>query len=610
MEGWGPVVRAPFAGGDGVLPPGVKYLPEFGVKVGRVFSYNRVSLPYQAKAGQGLLRQIQDSEDFCRRHGLELDTSLRLVDAGKSAYKGDHLKPGGDLHKLLELAEAGSLGPYPLLIIEALDRISRLAMFDTLNEVLLPLFRYGVTILSLEDNEFYDQRSISVDGGMRMMRLVIRIEEANRHSRRLQHRMQRSWEIHRSLLREGIIKRPRAFCPAWCDYSEQEGYTFNEKVKGVQRAFELLKQNGYSVTARLLNKEGYASLSKTNTWTKAAVQALVRRDQVFGAIRLQAQPTVRYQGARRYLCSSEKEKNVTPWQEKGEVIEGFLPVAVPKDVVLAIRTICEHRSKLNARTVKLPNTSMHWFAQRLTYCTCGQAMSNQANWCSGERRNVRYLRCTDRTKGKITGCTQPGIRMEEVALHVLTRLKHSALALLLADHANQETIEHLRQVIRSGEAELHLAKERQKNFIKHLSNLMEDGQDVFDLMPRRDQIKEEIADLELKLTDARVELLGLESPPGLEKADQALDELREALATGESTAEQRCAANNALWDLGITVHINSAERLVALRVGDGGPLDWQPLLSDVAREALAWGMSGVAFQTDAKDREIALEVDP
>lgn len=602
------VVRAPFRSNETDLPPGVRYVPSLGINVGRVFSYNRVSLPSQARAGQGVMRQIQDSEAFCEEHGLELDTSLRLVDAGRSAYKGDHLRRGGDLSRLLELAEAGQLGSHPLLIIEALDRISRLTMFDALDRVLIPLFRSGVTILSLEDQEFYDQRSISEDGGMRMMRLIIRIEEANKHSRRLQHRMQRSWEIHRALLREGVIKRPRAFCPSWCDYSEETGYTFNEKVSGVQRAFELLKDHGYAATAKILNDEGHPPLRKDKRWTKSAVQSLVKHDQAYGAIRLQAQSEDRSFGACRALRPEEADLTKTPWYKRGELIEDFLPVAVSKEDVLAVRALAARRASTDVRVMRSCNTAMHWFGQRLTFCTCGHRVSNQANWVSGEQRKVRYLRCIARSKGQAFDCRQPGIRMEHVAAHVLVRLRRDQLALLLDSQQNNQDAEHLRQRIRNGEKELELALDRQENFTRNLARLMEDGGDAFlELLPRRDAIKQEITELQNQLADARVELLNLETPLDLRRANDALDDLRQALVNGESTPEQRCAVNNALWDLGITIHLDTGAKRVGLRVGPEGEIDWQPLLPDVAREALGWGLRQGQFETDAKGREFVIE---
>lgn len=596
------MVRVPFRQSDDDLPPGVRFVPSLGIRVGRVFSYNRVSLAQQARAGQGVQRQIQDSEAFCREHGLELDNSLRLIDAGRSAFKGHHLAHGGDLRRFLELAEAGQLGSHPLLIIEALDRISRLAMFEALDRILIPLFRAGVTILSLEDNEFYDQRSISEDGGMRMMRLVIRIEEASKHSKRLRHRMERSWEMHRELLRSGVIKRPRAFCPSWCDYSEETGYTLNEKAAGVRRAFELLRHHGFEVTARMLNAEGYPGLRNSPTWTRTSVCMLLRREQVYGAIRLGATDDARRGEARSHRLFDGE--TATPWQERGDIVEGFLPAAVPKDEVLAIRALVSRRSTVER--VSMPNGVMHWFGQRITYCACGRTCESQKSWTGGEKRYVRYLRCR---RGAAVGqerCAMRGVRMEHVSHHVLARLQPQQLALLLGGGEANPEVDHLRQRIQRGEQELRSALERQQRFNEGLTKLLEDGQDVVELLPHRETIRRSIAEQQEALAEARAQLVILETPLDLGRANAAFHELRRALAAGDSTPEQRCDAHNALRDLNITIHIHGSDRVVGLRVGDG-PIDWQPLLPEVAQAAVEEGLHSVQFSVDAKGREIAAE---
>jgi hypothetical protein len=48
------------------------------------YSYERVSQPQQAK-GRGLARQSDAAAAWAGSHGLVLDTSLQLSDAGRSA---------------------------------------------------------------------------------------------------------------------------------------------------------------------------------------------------------------------------------------------------------------------------------------------------------------------------------------------------------------------------------------------------------------------------------------------------------------------------------------------------------------------------------------------
>ena len=69
-------------------------------------------------------RQSDAAKAWCKANGHELNESLRLDDAGISAFKNAHLN--GALWKFLRLAELGDLGDDPILLVEAIDRLSRL----------------------------------------------------------------------------------------------------------------------------------------------------------------------------------------------------------------------------------------------------------------------------------------------------------------------------------------------------------------------------------------------------------------------------------------------------------------------------------------------------
>lgn len=591
------MVRAPFRAAEETLPPGVRWVDSLGLAIGRVFSYNRVSSGIQVRQGTGLARQAADSKTFCELHGLELDETLRLVDPGRSAFKGEHLEEGADLRRFLDLAKSGQLGPRPMLIIEAVDRVSRVDMFDALNKIFLPLLGAGVTIYDLDDREAYNEELVRSQGVMPVMRLALRIDEAHKKSARLKERITRTWEIHRELMRSGVIKRPKAFCPSWCDYDEEtQTFSLNAKAASVKRAFELLRHYGFTATARILNEEGHPPLRKSEAWTKTGVTMLLRRDQVYGAIRLH-EPGYWTDGRQRSnrLKDQPPEDERFHWEDRGEVIENFLPAVLSKSEVLAVRALVRDRAKVGLSKVRNANTSMHWFGQRLSFCACGETIENHKNWCSGEGRHVRYLRCRRRLRaGQQDDCARPGIRMEDVSAHVLARLSYAQLAALGSGSGEQAELTELKARIQAGEDELRLAKERQSNFNRQLTRLMEDGADVYDLLPRKEQIRIEIAEHEAQLAQAQAKLVALSVPRDYELAAHAVNALRLALIDGESTPEQRCAVNNVLREFNLKIHIDSRARLVGLQVGSGD-IDWQPLAPAVAREAVAEGMSDVDF---------------
>ena len=98
----------------------------------RVFSYERVSSALQAEQGRGLERQPTATDSWCAARGLQIDDGLS--DAGISAFKGDNVAKGA-LGKFLAMAQAGNLGNDPILLVEAIDRLSRQEALDSLPDV-------------------------------------------------------------------------------------------------------------------------------------------------------------------------------------------------------------------------------------------------------------------------------------------------------------------------------------------------------------------------------------------------------------------------------------------------------------------------------------------
>src|SRR4051794_20458292 len=89
----------------------------------RAYSYIRFSHPKQSEGGS-LKRQLRQTEAYCKRKGLTLDTSLTLRDLGVSAFRGDNVKDGA-LGAFLEACRAGRVPRGSYLILENLDRLSR-----------------------------------------------------------------------------------------------------------------------------------------------------------------------------------------------------------------------------------------------------------------------------------------------------------------------------------------------------------------------------------------------------------------------------------------------------------------------------------------------------
>ncbi|WP_250532393.1 recombinase family protein [Caballeronia sp. ATUFL_F1_KS39] len=118
----------------------------------RVYSYLRFSNMRQ-KAGTSMERQLEYATKWATERGLELDTNLVMRDEGRSAYHGEHIKRGA-LGRFLEEIENGTIPPGSILIVEALDRLSRETVPKALTQLLAIIAR-NIAVVTLADNREY-----------------------------------------------------------------------------------------------------------------------------------------------------------------------------------------------------------------------------------------------------------------------------------------------------------------------------------------------------------------------------------------------------------------------------------------------------------------------
>ena len=139
-----------------------------GSPITKVISYARVSSGIQRKSGKGIQRQLEEANAWAQQNGLTLSTDegfRDLIDEGKSASKGVHLKAGAGMGRILQAVRDGRLGEGDVLLVEDLSRLSRLEILDGLETVLLPLIRSGLVIVTLEDGQRLEQQALNADAG-------------------------------------------------------------------------------------------------------------------------------------------------------------------------------------------------------------------------------------------------------------------------------------------------------------------------------------------------------------------------------------------------------------------------------------------------------------
>ena len=108
-------------------------------------SYVRFSTMGQSD-GDSILRQTEATEAYCKKHGLLLTDAYRLMDSGKSAFKGANRSPTGALGQLEKHVQDGKIPKGTVLIVENLDRLSREDIVSA-QLMLLNLIHQGIEIV-------------------------------------------------------------------------------------------------------------------------------------------------------------------------------------------------------------------------------------------------------------------------------------------------------------------------------------------------------------------------------------------------------------------------------------------------------------------------------
>lgn len=251
----------------------------------RAYSYIRFSSLAQA-GNDSLRRQWNNAVRYAERYGLVLDETTTLRDLAVSAFTGAHRQRGA-MNILLAAIDNGHVPPGSVLLVEAVDRISRehpLEAMDLCQRVL----RSGMEIHTIEDDWKYSRESILRDG---LARLAGKIDAANQYSERLSMRKSESWAAKKAKARSGIAMTSMA--PGWLRRVGESYEVIPERGPVVLRIFsETANGIGADTVARRLNADnvpvfdragqGIKSTRKANGWRGSYIKKILTNRAVLG----------------------------------------------------------------------------------------------------------------------------------------------------------------------------------------------------------------------------------------------------------------------------------------------------------------------------------------
>jgi DNA invertase Pin-like site-specific DNA recombinase len=305
----------------------------------KAYSYARFSTPEQLD-GRSLKRQLAAAQAYCQRHGLTLDEKT-FTDLGLSGYTGSNVK-GGELATFLEMVKEGFIPRGSTLIVENMDRISRLPPHEA-NEVILAIVKAGVNIATTNPEQLYTLANI------RKVETWIPLQVAqclaSAESEKKSERLADAWSAKRDELANGHKMSKRG--PAWLKLSaDRKGWlVLEDKAKLVRRIFDLaITGHGGKAIAGILNQEAPGGLlGRAKGWEPAFVCYLLRSRSVLGEF----QPHTG-KGAKKGGVKSTRK----PF---GEPIKGYFPAIVSEADFYRVQEALDKRRAGGGRTTGTPN---------------------------------------------------------------------------------------------------------------------------------------------------------------------------------------------------------------------------------------------------------------
>lgn len=363
------------------------------------FSYVRFSTPEQAR-GDSFRRQAAAATKLAAERGWQL-SDVPLHDLGKSAFRGGNARDG-KLGEFLDAIEAGRVPKGSILIIEALDRLTRENPWDAVS-VLSRIIRAGVSIATTMNGRVYGTESAGAGGpSFEMVEIVVLLAQGHEESRKKSERHLANWRNKRDWATGPHRVPMTARIPAWLQVSA-DGRSFElvqERVEIVRGIFQqYLDGMGTHAIAYELNDKGIKPFGKARFWHRSYVSKVLESRAVLGEF---TPHVIQHEGGRKVRVP------LTP-------IAGYFPAVVDAETFSRVSAM---RSSKRAPSGRGTRRSVSHVLAGLARCErCGAALVRVNK---GARGGALKLVCY-RVKSR-AGCDAPSIRLDPVEKAVLENL--------------------------------------------------------------------------------------------------------------------------------------------------------------------------------------------
>jgi DNA invertase Pin-like site-specific DNA recombinase len=306
-------------------------------------------------------RQLKGTREWIEKHPeLRIRLDLELSDAARSAWRGDHVtRDDAALGKLFKMVETGELRPPLLVIVEALDRLSRQNPWHAQSQ-LAGLVSRGIIVATTQDDRIY-----SLDSGIGDIILsIVAMSRAHEESESKSQRVRQTKTV-RALQAMETKQVLYQNVPHWLVVPEavsarnrltRRVYKVRRHAETVRMIYEMAPYHGatYITSWLIRNRQPFGRSGRWNTWY-----------------------------VRQILTS---RATIGHLQTKSGIIESIFPAVVSEELWLRVQAAMEaRRGQSGARTRSFINI----LAGLCRCADCGGNMRVNANAATG----YRYYEC-------------------------------------------------------------------------------------------------------------------------------------------------------------------------------------------------------------------------
>ncbi|TSJ66963.1 recombinase family protein [Marinobacter vulgaris] len=353
----------------------------------KAYSYIRFSSAEQTK-GHSSKRQLERAKEYAKSKNLDLvaEQEYAFLDAGKSAYKAQHLSDDGELKRFLSLVEDGSIKKGSYLLIENLDRLSRERVSVALPRF-MDLLRSEIKVVTLTDERVYDENFNELD----LIVSIVQMSRAHEESASKGYRVSKAWKNKQDQARNSKTPIGRA-CPSWLEIRSEQYEIIESRSKIVSLIFELTcKGYGRTRIVKHLNESQIAPFgsvddggpssrrNKSGLWGTSSIAKILSNKAVIG----------------EYQPHRSTASGRVP---SGETVKDYYPPVISEELFYRAQKAIYDR-KISGETRQASGFN---FWQKITFCAQCLSPMHLINKGSPPK-GYKYLVCSKSRKGSCSG---------------------------------------------------------------------------------------------------------------------------------------------------------------------------------------------------------------